>query len=91
MNKDKLIGYMTYYFKVENDTQVAYTKLHTDFRKFPKNSFTKRLKRRVADVYRELGMDVITVDFCSEEEYEQHKSDDIALEHEWNLDEKAGE
>jgi hypothetical protein len=90
MNKDKLIGYMTYYFRVENDTQVAYTKIHTDFRKLPRFMFFNRIKKKVADVYRETGMKVTSVNFCSEKEYETNKSEDFVIEHEWN-DEKAGE
>lgn len=79
-----LLGYITFYFKIESDKQVAYAKINNDFRRLPNKKFVNSIKKSVREIYKEIGMDVISVAFCSEEEYETNKSKDIAIEHEWN-------
>lgn len=79
-----LLGYLTFYFKVESDNQVAYAKINNDFRRLPTDEVVNLIKEGVEGIYKRSGMEVLSVTFCSEKEYKQNKSENIIIDHRWN-------
>ncbi len=80
----KILGYLTLYFKATSDNQIAYAKLDNDFRKPLDEQFFKSIKRDIALGYKELGMDVTSVEFCDKEEYELNNNKEVALSYKWD-------
>lgn len=79
-----LLGYITFYFKVCSNEQVAYAKINNDFRKLYTKNLINSIKEGIEGIYKEAGMDVLSVTFCSEQEYKSNKSDNTIIEHKWN-------
>ena len=74
-----MIGYMTLYFKIKCDKQIAYGKTDFDFSVCPTEGIFEELKRSLGDCYRELtGCEKAEAEFCSEEEYESNEQREIA-------------
>lgn len=84
IEKMKILGYLTLYFKVTSDKQIAYAKLDNDFRKPLDEQFFERIKLDIALGYQELGMDVTSVEFCDKEEYELNNSKETSLSYTWD-------
>lgn len=81
-----MIGYITFYFKVETNKGTSYTEISHDFTKFhvTMEEYAKEITEQLKQVYENLDFEVKNIDFCTKEEYQEECSDEILVSHEWN-------
>lgn len=74
---------MEFYFKITTEKEIAYSRWVSDFSVLPTQEFIDKLVETMKIAYTEAGYTVITLDFCTKEEYEQNKSDSVLEEIKW--------